>query len=156
MWGLGLGLALDSGTILGRAGTSISAGPAAPVLSMDPAWTSANSTPLFAFVIDDTIVVGDTITVQIRALGASGWGTLVGSGTHILTAPEDAANAFSFGLSSLADGNYEASSFAHHTVDGARSNVVSFTVAAGSRWQLEDASGLWQLEDGSGYWLLEA
>lgn len=129
---LGLKLGLSSALLGGVKGSPGPSGPSAPFMSMDPAWTSANAVPLFNFVVDDTISAGDSITVQIRAAGGTDWATLVASASHPLAPGEDLANAFTFSWASLSNGNYEASSFAHHTVDGARSNVVPFTVAAAS------------------------
>jgi hypothetical protein len=110
---------------LGRAGGST--GPAAPVMALVGV---VGSSATFSFDLP-TPVAGDTLTLQARVSGASGWGTLVYNSTHTITQPEIDSGNLSLTAAGLSNGNYEASSIFHHTTDSARSNIVSFTVAAG-------------------------
>ncbi len=114
---------------LGGAGASL---PTAPVLAMDPAWTTADNTPDFVADVDDTVAAGDDTRLQIQDAGGD-WSVLVSDTTHEITAPEDAANEVSQGNGSLANGDYDARMNVTRDSDGLTSNwsnTVSFTIAA--------------------------
>lgn len=102
-------------------------GPAAPVMALSG--VSGNAAT-FTFTLDAP-VAGDTITVQVRASGAPDWSTLLYNSTHTITQPEIDSGTFSLSAAGLGNGNYEASSIFHHVTDSGRSNVVSFSIAAG-------------------------
>ena len=82
-------------------------GPTAPVLAMDPAWTTTDATPDFTIDIDDTIGAGDSIQLQIQAAGGD-WSSPIENVTHVITAPEDAANEIALALGSQSNASYEA------------------------------------------------
>lgn len=105
--------------------------PAAPVLAMDPAWTTADNTPDFIADFDDTVAAGDSFRLQIQASGGD-WSSLLSDTSHVITAPEDAANEASLSNGSLSNGNYEARANVTHGTTSNWSNTVSFTVAAAS------------------------
>lgn len=102
----------------------------APVLAMDPVWTTADNTPDFTADFDATVGVGDAFRLQIQTAGGN-WSSLLSDTTHTITAPEDAADEASLSNGSLSNGNYEARC---NVTDGVLtsgwSNTVSFTVAA--------------------------
>jgi hypothetical protein len=115
--------------VLGSASGSVTL-PTAPVLAMDPAWTTADSTPDFIIDIDETIGAGDDVQLQIQASGGD-WSVLVHDSTHEITAPEDAANEISLSNGSLANGDYEARARVNDGVSNSNwSNTQSFTIAA--------------------------
>lgn len=123
--------------------------PTAPVLAMDPLWTSADSTPDFTADFDATVEAGDDFRLQIQAAGGD-WSSPVSDTTHTITAPEDTADEASLSNGSLSNGNYEARC---NVTDGILtsnwSNTVSFTVAATGTdsIELEDTTDLIELED---------
>lgn len=100
-----------------------------PILAMDPAWTTADSTPDFIADFDGTVAAGDVFRLQIQAAGGN-WSSLLSDTTHTITAPEDAANKASLSNGSLSNGNYEARCNVTHGTTSNWSNTVSFTVAA--------------------------
>lgn len=115
----------------GAAGSSVTL-PTAPVLAMDPLWTSADSTPDFTIDIDDTIGAGDDVQLQIQASGGD-WSVLLHDDTHTITAPEDAANEISLSNGALSNGNYEARARVNDGVSNSDwSNTQAFTIAAAS------------------------
>jgi hypothetical protein len=118
---LGVGAGTGSGVTL----------PTAPVLAMDPLWTTADNTPDFTADVDDTVAAGDDLRLQIQVAGGD-WSSPVSDTTHTLTAPEDAANEASLSNGSLSNGNYEARCNVTHTTTSNWSNTVSFTVNATS------------------------
>ena len=108
--------------------------PTAPVLAMDPLWTTADSTPDFTIDIDDTIAEGDDVQLQIQA-ALGDWSSLVHDSTHTITAPEDAANEIDLSNGALSNGDYEARARVTRASDSAVSdwsNTQSFTIAATS------------------------
>lgn len=111
--------------LLGGAGTT----PTAPVLAMDPAWTTADATPDFIADFDDTVAAGDSFRLQIQAAGGD-WSSPVSDTNHTITAPEDATNQVSLSNGSLSNGNFEARANVTHTTTSNWSNTVSFTIAA--------------------------
>lgn len=120
----------DLTAVLGGAGVSPDL-PTAPVLAMDPIWTTADATPDFIADFDDTVVAGDSFRLQIQASGGD-WSSPVSDTNHLITAPEDAANEASLSNGSLSNGNYEARCNVTHGTTSNWSNTVSFTVAAAS------------------------
>lgn len=124
--------------------------PTAPVLAMDPAWTTADNTPDFVADVDDTVAAGDDTRLQIQAAGGD-WSVLLSDTTHEITAPEDAADEVSQGNGSLSNGNYEARMNVTRDSDGLTSNwsnTVSFTVAVvtANGIELESSTDLIELE----------
>src|SRR6266704_478634 len=99
----------------GRHGTGVTA-PTAPVLAMDPVWTTADNTPDFTIDIDDTVVAGDTVRLQIQATGGN-WSSPVSDTTHTITSPEDTANAISLSLTPLPNATYDARALVYHNSD---------------------------------------
>lgn len=135
---------------------SLVGGPTAPVLAMDPLWTTADNTPDFTANFDVTVAAGDDFRLQIQAAGGD-WSSLLSDTTHTITAPEDAADEASLSNGTLSNGNYEARCNVTHGTTSNWSNTVSFTIAAATNaWQLEATTDHWQLEDASGNWILEA
>jgi hypothetical protein len=124
---------------------------------MDPLWDTTDNTPTFAATFDATVVAGDTLRLQVQAAGGD-WSSLVSNTTHVITAPEDTADAVSLSNGALANASYEARANVTHVTTSNWSNTVSFTVAAvtANTWQLEASTDHWQLEDASGNWILEA
>lgn len=117
------------GALFGRLG-SRGAGasrPSAPVLAMDPAWTSADNTPDFTIDVDETVTAGDTVTLQVQVDGGN-WSSLIVNSAHVITSGEDSANQVDLATGSIAGGSYEARAKVHHSTDSAWSNTVSFTV----------------------------
>jgi hypothetical protein len=114
-----------SGGALGRSGTS--SGPTAPVLAIISLTT--DNTPEFTIDVDDTVVAGDSVRLQVQAAGGD-WSSPVSDTTHVITSGEDAANEVDLALTALANGNYEARANVTHTTVSSWSNTVSFTIAA--------------------------
>jgi len=116
------------GGLLGSA--SGSAAPTAPVLAMHPSWVTTDNEPDFTVTIDDTVAAGDTTRLQVQAAGGD-WSVLVSNTTHVITAPEDAANEMDLALAALPNAAYEARA---NVTDGVLtsnwSNTVPFPVAA--------------------------
>lgn len=81
--------------------------------------------------VDNTVVAGDTVTLQGQATGGD-WSVLVVNTTHTITAPEDAANEIDLTPTGFANGTYDFRAKAHHLSDSSWSNTVSATVAAGA------------------------
>ncbi len=97
------------------------------VLTMDPAWTSADATP--DFVLDGDLAVADELTYQTQPTGGDWSGAT--STNHTVTAPEDVANEVDFALSALANGVYDARVLSSRAATPyGISNTVSFTIAA--------------------------
>ena len=115
----------------GRLGGATSGGslPTAPVLAMDPLWTTADDTPDFTIDIDDTVTAGDSVRLQIQAAGGD-WSSPVSDTNHVITSPEDAANEVDLSLTALANADYEARANVTHTNTSNWSNTVSFTISA--------------------------
>lgn len=137
----------DLTAVLGGAGVSPDL-PTAPVLAMDPAWTTADNTPDFVADVDDTVAAGDDTRLQIQA-ALGDWSVLLSNTTHEITAPEDAANEVSQANGSLSNGDYEARmNVTTASGTSAWSNTVSFTVAAvvANAIELESSTDLIELE----------
>jgi hypothetical protein len=115
------------GALLGSAsGPSISA----PVLAMDPLWVTTDNEPDFVIDVDDTVVAGDDVRLQVQVAGGD-WSSPISDTTHDITAPEDAANEIDLALAALPNANYEArANVTDGVVTSNWSNTVSFTVAA--------------------------
>lgn len=126
--GIRLGIPNGYGGGVGGGGPTL---PTAPVLAMDPLWTTADNTPDFTADFDDTVAAGDDFRLQIQAAGGN-WSSLVSDTSHTITAPEDAADEASLSNGSLSNGNYEARCNVTHGTTSNWSNTVSFTVAASS------------------------
>jgi hypothetical protein len=104
--------------------------PTAPVLAMDILWTSADNTADFTINVDNTIVAGDSLQLQIQVAGGN-WSSPVQDTTHTITAPEDAADQVNLASGSLSNANYEARARVTHGANTSNwSNTVSFTVSA--------------------------
>jgi hypothetical protein len=102
----------------------------APVLAMDPAWLTTDNEPDFTIDVDDTVVAGDDVRLQVQVAGGD-WSSPVSDTTHEITAPEDAANEIDLALAALSNANYEArANVTDGVVTSNWSNTVSFTVAA--------------------------
>jgi hypothetical protein len=118
------------GGLPGSAGGSPSI--SAPVLAMDPAWVTTDNEPDFTIDVDDTVVAGDDVRLQVQAAGGD-WSVLISDTTHEITAPEDAANEIDLALAALPNANYEArANVTDGVVTSDWSNTVPFTVAASS------------------------
>lgn len=115
----------DSSSSFSIAVSSISA----PVLAMDPSWVTTDNTPDFIIDIDNTVIAGDSVRLQVAVAGTA-FASPVSDTTHTITSGEDTLNEVDLSLTALANGSYEARALVHHTVDSAWSNVVSFTVSA--------------------------
>lgn len=106
--------------------------PTAPVLAMDPAWVTTDNEPDFTIDVDDTVIAGDDVQLQVAVAGTS-FAAPVSDTTHEITAPEDAANEIDLSLAALPNGDYEARA---RVTDGVLtsnwSNTVPFTIAAAS------------------------
>lgn len=102
-----------------------SSGPTAPVLALLGVAGSAVS---FSIDVDDTVVAGDTVTLQTQ-ITAGDWSSLITNTTHTITSGEDAANEIDLTPAGFANGNYDARAKAHHMSDSGWSNTVSFTIA---------------------------
>lgn len=115
---------------LGKAGTSGPVLPAAPILSMDPAWDTSQASPIFD--IDAAFVANDDLQFEYETSGA-GWvsPTVV---HHTVTGGEISGAQISLGIGALANGNWEARCKFAHTVPNYSpySNVQAFTIAATS------------------------
>jgi len=105
----------------------------APVLAMHPSWVTTDNEPDFTVTVDDTVASGDTIRLQVQAAGGD-WSSLVSNTTHVITAPEDAANEMDLALAALPNANYEARA---NVTDGVLTSgwsnggvPLSFTIAA--------------------------
>lgn len=116
---------------LGALGTGQGATLEAPVLAMDPAWTSADSTPDFLLSwVSFNVLTDDVITIQVQADGGS-WSSFEINNDHTVTAGEEAAGYVALGLSALTNGDHEArAKVTRGTAFSNWSNTVSFTVAA--------------------------
>jgi hypothetical protein len=115
--------------MIARTATQASGGttPSAPVLSLDHV---LGYTVFLNVVFDNTVLAGDSIRRQIQAAGGD-WSVLVSDTTHVITAPEDAANEADFGGTMVALGNYEARVYAiDGGVSSVASNVVPFTISS--------------------------
>jgi hypothetical protein len=104
-------------------------GPTAPVLAMDAAWVTTDATPDFTIDVDDTIGAGDSVQLQI-AVALTSFAAPVDDVTHVITAPEDAANEINVASGSVSNGDYEARARVSDGTPSAWSNTVPFTVAA--------------------------
>jgi hypothetical protein len=99
---------------------------------MHPSWVTTDSEPDFTIDVDDTVVAGDDVRLQVQAAGGD-WSVLISDTTHEITAPEDAANEIDLALAALPNANYEArANVTDGVVTSNWSNTVSFTVAATS------------------------
>lgn len=103
--------------------------PNAPILAMDPAWTSADATPDFKIFVDNTIGAGDDVRLQIQVAGGD-WSSPVSDTTHTITLGEDGANEIDLSLGALSNNDYEARALVNNGSDSDWSNIESFTVAA--------------------------
>jgi hypothetical protein len=84
-----------------------------------------------AIDVDNTVVAGDTVTLQTQVTGGN-WSSLVTNTTHTITSGEDAANEIDLTPAGFANGTYDARAKDNHVIDSAWSNTVSFTVSASS------------------------
>lgn len=126
---------------LGKAGTS---GPAPPLLSMDPSWTSANSTPLFD--IDAAFVAGDDLQFEVQTAGGDWSGATVVH--HTVTSGEISGSQITLGIGPLANGNFEArckfkhssGSYSAYSSGAGPSGGLPFTITASSSGLAMDMS----------------
>ncbi len=126
------GLGRDFGRLggsFGRLGRSGSSGtlPTTPVLAITS--LSTDNTPEFTIDVDDTVVAGDTVRLQVAATGTA-FASPISDTTHTITSGEDAANEIDLSLVALPNATYDARALVHHTTDSAWSNTVTFTIAA--------------------------
>lgn len=127
-----LGRGFGSFGHLGSPGGSTPPAISAPVLAMDPLWVTTDNEPDFTIDVDDTVVATDTVRLQVQAAGGD-WSVLVSNTTHVITAPEDAANEIDLALAALPNAAYEArANVTDGVVTSNWSNTVSFTIAAAS------------------------
>lgn len=99
-------------------------GPTTPILTLI---IVSGTNASLAIDVDDTVVAGDTVRLQVQATGGN-WSSIVSDTTHTITAPEDAANEVDLSLS-LANGTYDTRALVHHGTDSAWSNTVTFTIS---------------------------
>lgn len=97
----------------------------APVLSV---LSVTGNSVSFAADVDNTIVAGDSLRLQIQVSGGD-WSSPVYDNTHVITAPEDAANEIDLTASLPIIGNtYQARcDVTHGAATSSWSNTVSFT-----------------------------
>jgi hypothetical protein len=135
--------------VIAVSGSLGGSGLSTPVLAMHPSWVTTDNEPDFTITVDDTVVAGDDVRLQVQVAGGD-WSSPVSDTTHEITVPEDAANAIDLALAALPNANYEARA---NVTDGAVtsnwSNTVSFTIAAvvSNAVELEDTTDLIELED---------
>lgn len=104
--------------------------PSAPVLAITS--LSSDNTPEFTVDVDDTVIAGDSIRLQIQVSGGD-WSIPVSDTNHTITAPEDAANEVDLSLTALPNGTYDARALATDAgVNSAWSSTVTFTISVTS------------------------
>lgn len=103
--------------------------PTAPVLAITS--TSSQANPAFTIDVDDTVVAGDTVRLQVQVTGGN-WSSTVSDTTHTITSGEDAANEVDLSLTALANNTYDARALVHHNSDSGWSNTVTFTISVTS------------------------
>ena len=130
-------------SVLGRAGGA-QAGPAAPVLAMDPSWSSSQASPIFD--IDAAFVAGDDLQFEYEASGANWVSPTVVH--HTVTSGELSGNQISLGIGALANGNWEArckfkhssGSYSAYSSGAGPSGGLPFTITASSSGLAMDMS----------------
>lgn len=129
--------------------------PTAPVLL----WTSlsTDSTPEGTAVIDNTVGAGDDVQSQIQVAGGD-WSSPVQDDTHVITAPEDAADLIDLAQSPLANGSYDWRVRVERLgVPSAWSNIETKTIStADDAIELEGLTDLIELEGSTDVIELEA
>lgn len=122
----GIALDLTQAALLG--GASGAAGPSSPALALISVTGNAVS---LSIDVDNTVGVGDTVTLQAQVTGGD-WSSLLVNTTHTITSGEDGANEIDLTPAGFANGTYDFRAKVNHVADSAWSNTVSATVNVAS------------------------